>query len=86
LICFGVNEQWRIESAAPISPKRERRNAPKRSFPSTKKDNHLAKPNYQHEKRQRDIAKKKKQEEKRQNKLKKKEIASNANPDPSPKN
>ncbi|MDC4205508.1 MAG: hypothetical protein MPW14_22610 [Candidatus Manganitrophus sp.] len=46
----------------------------------------MAKPNYQHEKRQRDIAKKKKQEEKRQNKLKKKEIASKANPDPSPKN
>jgi len=32
---------------------------------STRKDEHLAQPNYQYEKRQRDLAKKKKQEEKR---------------------
>ncbi len=35
----------------------------------TRKDNTLAKPNYQYEKRQKDLAKKKKQEEKRQKKV-----------------
>ncbi|MBI3805636.1 MAG: hypothetical protein HY282_17945 [Nitrospirae bacterium] len=51
-----------------------------------KKDNHLAKPNYQNEKRQRDLAKKKKQEKKKQNKLEKKQIAAKMGPDPSPGN
>lgn len=48
----------------------------------SKKDDKLAKPNYQYEKRQKDLAKKRKQEEKRLRKLSKTAPPPDASPSP----
>jgi hypothetical protein len=50
----------------------------------SRKDDKLAKPNYQYEKRQKDLAKKKKQEEKRLRKLEKNTVPAVDNTDPAP--